>query len=195
MDLSRHDKIIIKAYEVGFRFDFDTLEMVRPSGKRRDLSNYSGKQRYPTDGFSFDGEHLTFKVHRFVAYQKFGECLFEEGIVVRHLNDIKCDLSFDNIVLGTISDNSRDIPIDKRKQISKYARSFQKRPSQCNTDDETVKIILKEFLKETEGLSRTPWGLNTRLANKFGKTKSAIESIVYGKSFKDVYKEVIGEIK
>jgi hypothetical protein len=49
-------------------------------------------------------------VHQLVAYSKFGEAMFEPGVVVRHLNDDPLDNSWDNIVLGTPRDNALDRP-------------------------------------------------------------------------------------
>ncbi|MCM3130078.1 HNH endonuclease [Paenibacillus provencensis] len=48
-------------------------------------------------------------VHRLVAYLKFGRKeLFKDGIVVRHLDDIKHNNSWINIDIGTHEDNRRD---------------------------------------------------------------------------------------
>jgi len=47
-------------------------------------------------------------IHRLAAYQKYGEAMFENGIVVRHLNGDKADNSLDNIAIGTLSQNQRD---------------------------------------------------------------------------------------
>lgn len=50
------------------------------------------------------------KVHRLQAYQKFGDVIYKEGLVVRHLNGISTDNSWDNIGVGTQGDNICDIP-------------------------------------------------------------------------------------
>lgn len=49
-------------------------------------------------------------IHRLQAYQKFGDKIYEKGIVVRHLNGDRYDNSYDNIGIGTIIDNKNDIP-------------------------------------------------------------------------------------
>lgn len=49
-------------------------------------------------------------IHRLQAYQKFGDKIYEDGIVVRHLNGDRYDNSYDNIGIGTIKDNKHDIP-------------------------------------------------------------------------------------
>jgi len=53
-------------------------------------------------------------VHRLQAYQKFSEKIFKDGIVVRHLNGVSTDNSYDNIGIGTHSQNSLDVPKEKR---------------------------------------------------------------------------------
>jgi len=46
--------------------------------------------------------------HFLVAYEKFGESFFEKDIQVRHLNGNYDDNSWDNIALGTSSQNAND---------------------------------------------------------------------------------------
>jgi len=66
-------------------------------------------------------------VHRLQAYSKFGEDLFEFGIVVRHLNGNKLDNSWNNIAIGTQSDNLMDIPVEIRKSIALNAASYTRK--------------------------------------------------------------------
>jgi len=50
--------------------------------------------------------------------------MFENGIVVRHLNGNPLDNTFINIEIGTESENRMDIPIEKRRaQISHMLKS------------------------------------------------------------------------
>lgn len=53
-------------------------------------------------------------VHRLQAYQKFGEKIFDEDLVIRHLNGDSTDNTYDNIGIGTASDNMMDVPKEKR---------------------------------------------------------------------------------
>lgn len=61
-----------------------------------------------------EGKVLTVKVHRLQAYQKFGDGIYDEGIVVRHLNGNYLDNSWDDIEIGSDSDNMLDIPEEVR---------------------------------------------------------------------------------
>lgn len=63
---------------------------------------------------SVNGKRIKCAVHRFQAYKKFSNSLFEAGIVVRHLNGNPLDNSIDNISIGTQSENMMDIPKEKR---------------------------------------------------------------------------------
>lgn len=54
-------------------------------------------------------------VHRLVAYQKYGDQIFEEGIEVRHLDGNSLNNLDGNIEIGTHSDNMMDIPQEQRR--------------------------------------------------------------------------------
>lgn len=71
-------------------------------------------------------------VHRLQAFQKYGDNLYEPGIVVRHLNGNPLDNSFDNIAIGTLSENRLDIPaeIRKRAAVNASAKCHQRYPKE-----------------------------------------------------------------
>ena len=58
--------------------------------------------------FGSAGDKKLVKFHHMQAYEKFGDAIFEDGIVVRHLNGDPSDNSWDNIAIGTQSDNMMD---------------------------------------------------------------------------------------
>lgn len=59
--------------------------------------------------------------HRMIAYAKFGDDIYIDGMVVRHLDGNPLNNSWDNIEIGTASDNAMDIPRDRRVARSKNA--------------------------------------------------------------------------
>ena len=63
-------------------------------------------------------------IHRLQAFQKYGQALFLNGIMVRHYNGNKLDNSWDNILIGTSSENQLDIPEQVRIKRALYATSF-----------------------------------------------------------------------
>ena len=66
-------------------------------------------------------KHLKFKWSRLQAFQKFGYKIYEQGIVVRHLNSDRGDDSWDNIDIGTQSQNLMDMPKEQRRKKAKHA--------------------------------------------------------------------------
>ena len=65
--------------------------------------------RYLKFGLTINGKRLYIPIHRLQAFQKFGMKMFEPGIEVRHLNNNNYDNSWDNIALGTRSENMLDL--------------------------------------------------------------------------------------
>ena len=61
-------------------------------------------------------------VHQLAAYQKFGEAALKENIVVRHLDGNSLNNSYDNLAIGTSSDNMQDrLPEDRLNHAIKTA--------------------------------------------------------------------------
>ena len=75
------------------------------------------------------------KIHKFQAYRKFGDTVFQEGVVVRHLNGDPQDNSSDNIALGTQSQNMMD-----RSEESRKAHSRNRMP----VTEETKRMLVEE---------------------------------------------------
>lgn len=73
------------------------------------------------------GENRSIKTHRLQALQKFGDKIYEEGMVVRHLNNDCTDNSFANIGIGTERENHMDIPREERVRRAIHATSFVKK--------------------------------------------------------------------
>ena len=97
-------------------------------------------------GVKVKGKVTIIKVHRLQAYQKYGDNLYKEGILVRHLNGNSKDNSWDNIVIGTASDNRMDIPEQSRISYATHASSFVKK-----YDND----VIKEYHKTSKSYKET----------------------------------------
>jgi hypothetical protein len=73
-----------------------------------------------------DGKTKNIRSHRLLAYQKYGEGIYKDGIVVRHLDGDSTNNKIDNIALGTYSDNVMDMPKHIRMARALHATSFMK---------------------------------------------------------------------
>lgn len=111
-ELSLQNQSIIDAYNKGYRIT-DSGKILNPKG-----IEISGtlNEKYKTFSFRFFDKSRSLKVHKLQAYQKYGNKIFETGIIVRHKNNNSYDNSKENILIGTYSENTLDIPLEKRIQ-------------------------------------------------------------------------------
>ena len=115
-------------FEKGYTIDKDG-NVYNPDGIKL---NGRDKNGYRAIGIRINERKIDVKVHRLQAYIKFGEKIYENGIVVRHLNNNKLDNSWDNIEIGTFHDNMMDNPKEMRmkyainasKAANKYDKEF-----------------------------------------------------------------------
>lgn len=93
-------------------------------GKKRKLMLVSNKCKYFCFSLRKDGVTIKIKVHRLQAYQKYGDKIFNEGVVVRHLDGNSLNNHYENIAIGTQQENVLDIPKEIRIKSARYASSF-----------------------------------------------------------------------
>lgn len=173
-----HD-IIRLAYEKGYRVSRDG-KLYGMKGEEL-IVKKRGKQRYPT--FSVNVGALTksgvfgIPVHRFAAYCFYGEKMFEDGLVVRHLNGNVLDLRIENIKLGTNSENEHDKSAETRRRVGRIARAAQQRAMNSKfTDDEVREIRRRDDSGET----------GAAIARYLGVTRNCIYSIIKRRNYPNV---------
>lgn len=119
--MSKNHEMIKLAYAKGYRVTFSG-GVINAKGRERKLSK-NGRDACPYWAFSLyvtREESFPIKVHQLQAFQKFGDAMFEPGIVVRHQNENNLDNAFDNILLGTISQNALDRqPLARQEHAAK----------------------------------------------------------------------------
>ncbi|MBO7313532.1 MAG: HNH endonuclease [Alistipes sp.] len=98
------------AINKGYRID-DKGNVFSPSMRLNLMRDASG---YLFFTIRVNGKCNKVMAHRLQAYIKYGDKMFEKGIVVRHLNGKSLDNSLENIAIGTQSDNMMDIPRELR---------------------------------------------------------------------------------
>jgi hypothetical protein len=132
MNLGKNNQAIVNAHQMGYKVTDDGRVLSPFTGRERILWN--DKKRYRKLQTDIKG-YLCFgigkcaskvMVHRLQAYQKFGNKIFEDGIQVRHLNGNSLDNSFDNIAIGTASDNMMDKPKALRVRQASLANKKHK---------------------------------------------------------------------
>jgi hypothetical protein len=105
------NKAMVYAANKGYKISYDG--QVLYMGKIRKTNK--DKQGYERFGVKDERDRIvSVYVHRLVAFQKYGNNIFERSIQVRHLNGNCLDNSYDNIAIGTARDNQMDKPKDLR---------------------------------------------------------------------------------
>lgn len=147
-------------------------EVVSPRNhKRLKLQEGTNGYLHFSVGTNGDGNRGVVMVHRLAAYYWFGEMALGEGIEVRHLDGDKRNNSRENIVLGSKSDNSFDIPREERVRHSLHAVSKQR------------KLTFAEA-KSVRSLYRGGGHSFRSLADKFSVCPATIGKIVRGDSYR-----------
>jgi hypothetical protein len=105
-----------------------------------------GTRGYLLFSVRFGKKVKNIKVHRLQAYTLYGNSLFENGIVVRHLDGDQLNNKSENITIGSRSDNYFDISNEKRAKMLKH---ITKKASEKNRKHD-YKSIKKD---RSEGMS------------------------------------------
>lgn len=107
------------AWEKGYYVN--GLGEVYSKWRQLSLNNYKG---YLYFTIRIDDRPRKVNVHRMQAYQKFKDKIYEDNIVVRHLNGNSLDNTFNNIGIGSQSENMFDRPREERIKHGRLAASF-----------------------------------------------------------------------
>ena len=85
------------------------------------IVGYKNNTKYRKIGFRvFQFPSYSLTIHSIQAFKKYGDTLFEKNLEVRHLNGNSLDNSWENIILGTHSQNMMDIPKENRSKKSSH---------------------------------------------------------------------------
>jgi hypothetical protein len=112
----------------------------------------------------FDGKVRSVAFHRMVAYAKYGDDLYDDNMLVRHLDGNPSNNSWDNIAIGTPHDNMMDICEDVRMRNAGMAN--QKYP-----------LALVEYIRS---LHNKGWSFSKLMA-KFNITSKGTMSYLVNK--------------
>ena len=113
-------------YNKGYRMN-KAGEFFNPRGKIVKGSLSQGYRRFKKRIEGNYNKYKYIKFSRFQAFLKFGDKIYEDGIVVRHLNGRRSDDSWDNIEIGTQSQNMLDrSPKERKAHAIKATKAMMK---------------------------------------------------------------------
>ena len=120
--ISKLNQALKYAYEKGYRVVDG--KAYNPTGRELKLCVRKKENNYLYFGVKYNGACFSIFVHRMVGYQKYKDKMFEEGLLLRHLNSNSLDNSEKNILIGTASDNMMDIDVNIRRLRSSNANKI-----------------------------------------------------------------------
>ena len=156
-NFNRCEKIV---NERGYYIDKDG-NVYNPSGK---VLKGKIKNGYKCLAIRIDNRRVDVKFSRLQAYQKYGDEIYKDGIVVRHLDNVKENNSFTNSVIGTQRENILDNPKEKRLE---YARNAALKANKYN----------KNFVDEIRQKHIDGWSYN-KIKEHYKLSKSTISFII-----------------
>lgn len=123
--LSRTQELIILASKKGYKI-IDNI-CYNPKGKMVNGTIKRNPVPYRLLFLSVPEGKRAITFHGLVAYQKYGVEYFTKGTVARHLDGDSLNNHENNIILGTMKDNTYDIPSKRRSQrIADGAKTIKK---------------------------------------------------------------------
>lgn len=136
------------AYNLGYRVSRDG-KLINPKGNVIKGSLRDAKRKYTSLVFAVrvgeKSKHCY--IHRLQAYQKYKDAIYKLRTVVRHLDGNPLNNSFDNITIGSYSDNFQDMSKEKQEKVISNLRKIRYKYS-----DDLIKRVHEDYMK---GLNRT----------------------------------------
>ena len=149
MKFSKNNQYIIRAAEKGYKVingEVISPFSVKPLSLRPDTRGY-----YRFKIKNDKNVSVSVNVHRLVAYQKYGDALFEEGIEVRHKDGNQVNNLDDNILIGTHSDNMMDKPKEQRIIDASHAKYPHKEIIEYYKKMKSYKKTMEKFKISSKG--------------------------------------------
>lgn len=112
---------------LGYTINREGTEVRMPSGKLMKMTVKKGGHK--EFGIGPKGKRSKVLAHRMQAWFKYGEAMFEPGIICRHKDEDATNNHWDNIVIGTQQDNMMDQSPEVR-----HARAFKASRGQLKHD-------------------------------------------------------------
>lgn len=127
MSLSKANETLIEAYNRGYRIINGICYGYKGKPIKGCLLKRRNSPSYVRFSIKIERQIRSFKAHRLVAYQKYGDEIFKDEICVRHLDGNPLNNREDNIAIGTQSDNMMDRKPLARHLHAKVASSHIRR--------------------------------------------------------------------
>ena len=123
--MTKTKKALILAKKKGYKVQKDG-SVIGVRGKKLKLKTTTGTPKYYTFNIKMNGESYPIPVHSYISFLKYDDDYFKKGVCARHLDGNSLNNDWNNIAIGSYSDNMFDIPKETRQRKAEYASSFIK---------------------------------------------------------------------
>lgn len=165
--MSMSNKAILLAKEKGYHINKDGT-VISPKGNLLKLVRQ--QNGYLVFAIRNGKKTSTIFVHRYQAYEKFGDKLFKSECV-RHLDGDRSNNSYENIQIGTFYENDKDKPIELRKKFALAGAKTRRKLSDENVNDIKGRLLLGESL--------------SKIAKSYSVARTTIQQIKDGKTYNE----------
>jgi transposase len=189
-EVSKSNIALVETYNQGVRCD-EEGNLLSPDNTPRRL-------REDKDGYLIFSNNVSFgsypvKLHRLQAYQKYGDKLFEDGIMTRHLDGNPKNNNINNIDIGDNYQNQQDIPEDIRKKRSVRGLIEAKKANTKYTDEFKREVAEYMYIechtsREAEKKFNLPFFTLQRLARDADLKFNIGRNENYNKIIKNIHK-------
>ena len=98
--MSQYKEAIKIANKKGYYVDKNGNVFYKNKIRKCQIRKFKPNIKYYFFNIRNNNKIMSVKVHQFQAYQKYGNDIFKENIVIRHLNGNSLDNSYENIAIG-----------------------------------------------------------------------------------------------
>lgn len=149
--MNNQQKALLKAYENGYR----VVDGIAYNPNGDPLKGTICRDEYIVIAPTKKDKVL---VHRLVAYQKYGDIIFDPKVQVKHKDNDRKNNFDSNILIGDQSRNMMDVPKEKRIQRSIKAATKKRK----FTDKEMI-LIRKDYeLFQSYDKVMEEWGISSK---------------------------------
>ena len=187
MTLPMYGQAIKNALTNGYRADAKNGVIFGLKGAPLKIT-LNGLQRYPTVPLVVVGmpkRYYVVPAHKVIGFELWGDKAFAPGIHVRHGKLGVLDITEANLSLGTASENERDKFACVRSRVGAIARAAQSNLVNAKLTWSEVTTLRSEHKKlRSEYPRKLPSGAMVNLMSRYGISKTNINDIVKGKTWK-----------
>jgi len=177
--LSKANQTVVEVFRKGYRLIAHTDGTIGIFGLKGQVRRLTLNPRgYLQFSSTLHGRSRPVLVHKFVAYCKYGDALFEAECV-RHLDGNAVNNSWGNIAIGTLRENMADMTVENRTRGGKIGAALTRKL----TDDQvrSIRYWCNRFHPETGELFT-----NAALARIYGVNSGVISQVTSRRRYVNV---------